>query len=424
MTTIKVAVNDQDLTIVQKPIVASGDFGSVALHADFDSSWDGYSKTAVFYKSKDAVFHVMMDGNNECVIPWEVLQSAGMMYLGIFAIKDERRKTTKVVRYDIKPGAWNEDIAIHDPTPDVYNQILSAYATVNANAESAKAQAANAEEAAKQAASTASNAQNAAEQANENVNSHSSDTNNPHGVTAEQIGARPNTWTPTAEEVGARPDTWMPTASDVGAVPTTRTVNGKALTSDITLTASDVGAAPSSHGTHVSYGTSASALGTSSAGSATTVSRSDHVHALPALTSCTGTLSIAKGGTGATTAAAALTAFGGVSYTKLWTNASPTSAFAKQTVTVSTITSYDACLIVYRTHTSSQNNLSWMMLVGSGCIAYFSDTEFHLYRSVDYASGKFTFNTAYKTTMTTHSETTDNGYLIPYAIYGIKGVAK
>lgn len=36
------------------------------------------------------------------------------------------------------------------------------------------------------------------------------------------------------------------TASEVGAVPTTRTVNGKALSSDVTLTASDVGALPSS----------------------------------------------------------------------------------------------------------------------------------------------------------------------------------
>ena len=70
------------------------------------------------------------------------------------------------------------------------------------------------------------------------------------------------------------------------------------------------GKAASSHGTHVSYGTSASALGTSSAGSASTVSRSDHVHALPALTSCTGTLTVAKGGTGATTAAGALTNLG------------------------------------------------------------------------------------------------------------------
>ena len=75
-------------------------------------------------------------------------------------------------------------------------------------------------------------------------------------------------------------------------------------------TPANIGAAAASHGTHVSYGTSASALGTSSAGSATTVSRSDHVHALPALTSCTGTLTVAKGGTGATTAAAARTNLG------------------------------------------------------------------------------------------------------------------
>ena len=48
---------------------------------------------------------------------------------------------------------------------------------------------------------------------------------------------------PTAADVGARPSTWTPSASDVGAVPTTRKVNGKALSADISLSASDVGAA-------------------------------------------------------------------------------------------------------------------------------------------------------------------------------------
>ena len=80
-------------------------------------------------------------------------------------------------------------------------------------------------------------------------------------LSASDVSARPNTWTPTATDVGARPNTWTPTASDVGAVPTSRTINGKALNSNITLsasdvsarpntwtpTASDVGAAPSSH---------------------------------------------------------------------------------------------------------------------------------------------------------------------------------
>lgn len=46
----------------------------------------------------------------------------------------------------------------------------------------------------------------------------------------------------TAAEVGARPGTWTPTAAQVGAVPISRTVNGKALSSNISLSAGDVGA--------------------------------------------------------------------------------------------------------------------------------------------------------------------------------------
>lgn len=72
-------------------------------------------------------------------------------------------------------------------------------------------------------------------------------------LTASDVGARPSTWTPSAADVGAVPTSRKVngkplsadvtlSAGDVNAVPTTRTVNGKALSSDITLTASDVGA--------------------------------------------------------------------------------------------------------------------------------------------------------------------------------------
>lgn len=60
----------------------------------------------------------------------------------------------------------------------------------------------------------------------------------------------------TANEVGARPNTWTPTASDVGAVPTSRTVNGKALSSNITLTADDVNAASPPSSTTITLTTS------------------------------------------------------------------------------------------------------------------------------------------------------------------------
>lgn len=65
----------------------------------------------------------------------------------------------------------------------------------------------------------------AIKKAQDAVDAHGKDKANPHGVTAEQIGARPDTWMPTAEQVGARPDTWMPTAPDVGAVTETQVAN-------------------------------------------------------------------------------------------------------------------------------------------------------------------------------------------------------
>lgn len=68
-------------------------------------------------------------------------------------------------------------------------------------------------------------------------------------LSADDVRARPSNWTPAASDVGARPSTWMPTADDVKAVPVTRKVNGKALSEDISLTASDVKALPEAGGT-------------------------------------------------------------------------------------------------------------------------------------------------------------------------------
>ena len=64
-------------------------------------------------------------------------------------------------------------------------------------------------------------------------------------ITAEQVGARPDTWTPTAEEVGARSDTWTPTAEEVGARPNTWTPTAEevgARPNDWMPTAEEVGA--------------------------------------------------------------------------------------------------------------------------------------------------------------------------------------
>ena len=52
-----------------------------------------------------------------------------------------------------------------------------------------------------------------------------------NNLSAEDVGARPDTWMPTASDVGARPNTWIPSAKDVGAVPSSY-VNQSLKTTD------------------------------------------------------------------------------------------------------------------------------------------------------------------------------------------------
>lgn len=94
--------------------------------------------------------------------------------------------------------------------------------------------------------------QNELDQLTIDVDTHIGDTNNPHSVTKAQVGlgnvanvlqysvSNPPPYPVTS--VNGNTGAISLTASSVGAVPTSRTVNGKALSSNITLTASDVGA--------------------------------------------------------------------------------------------------------------------------------------------------------------------------------------
>ncbi len=84
-----------------------------------------------------------------------------------------------------------------------------------------------------------------------------------HSHTAAQVGAVPTSRkvnnkvlsadiSLNAADVGARANTWTPTTADVGAIPITRKINNKVLSADIILGSADVGAAASSHA-HSNY---------------------------------------------------------------------------------------------------------------------------------------------------------------------------
>lgn len=100
--------------------------------------------------------------------------------------------------------------------------------------------------------------QNELDQLATDVDIHIGDTSNPHEVTKAQVGLGnvANVLQYSADNPPPYPVTSVNGdtgavvlgASDVGAVPTSRTINSKALSSNITLSASDVGALPAQTG--------------------------------------------------------------------------------------------------------------------------------------------------------------------------------
>ncbi len=128
-TTISVVCADQRLVTVVTPIVASGGQNEDVVRFEFCPLWEGFAKTAVFYRDDSEQYIVALDGD-QCVIPSEVLQTEGIVYFGVFGVKDGITRTSEVIQYRVVKGAVTEGTRPADPTPDIYTQIMNHLAAV------------------------------------------------------------------------------------------------------------------------------------------------------------------------------------------------------------------------------------------------------------------------------------------------------
>lgn len=124
MSVIRASVTDQRLKITEAPILASGGQNETSVVFTFCEKWDGFVKTAIFYRDENEVYYCVLDAENTCVVPWEVCSESGTFYIGVFGDKDGTRRTSTTVRYKVKRGAVTDDLYPSDPTPDVYSQIM------------------------------------------------------------------------------------------------------------------------------------------------------------------------------------------------------------------------------------------------------------------------------------------------------------
>ena len=107
----------------------------------------------------------------------------------------------------------------------------------------------------------------------------------------------------------------------------------------------------------------------------------------------------------------------GFRFVKLWENASPTSEFAAQTITVADMSGFDFLMLEYSLSTTVQSRASQIVTRGNPVLINASANANSCgRRHVHYESDtKLRFETS------NFNDNTSNTHLIPVTIYGIKG---
>ena len=222
--------------------IYSNSVGIYSIDFEFSPEWDGWGKTAVFQAESGDAIEVPISGGS-CVIPWEVLQTAGRLKIGVYGTHGE----------DVMPTAWSDTLIVRQgtpsgehgipPTPGIYELIIEAL--------EGKVDKDQGDEHSGLYLRVGSDGFVYPADAAASVNGKTGDVT----LTASDVGALPYDTVipvPPVDSVNGKTGTVVLSASDVGALPDDTviptvpvdSVNGK--TGVVVLDAADVGALPDS----------------------------------------------------------------------------------------------------------------------------------------------------------------------------------
>ena len=122
--TLKINVTNQRLSFGENPPeIFSGDQSIDFVEFTFtDDSWNFPNIWAIFSRQKGASYQIALD-ENKVMIPAEVMQKRGYVYIGLMATYGENVQTSSVLQYSIRQGAANVDTIA--PSPNIYEQFLT-----------------------------------------------------------------------------------------------------------------------------------------------------------------------------------------------------------------------------------------------------------------------------------------------------------
>jgi hypothetical protein len=113
-----------------------------------DADWNGKVKTA-YFRLGDVVYKVLLNSNNECIVPSEVLIHSESRYAKTHGSKffvslvgeySTTRITTNELQIDLNSSGYSDALTPEKPTENEYQQILTQYANNEAAINEAKAE--------------------------------------------------------------------------------------------------------------------------------------------------------------------------------------------------------------------------------------------------------------------------------------------
>ena len=123
MITIEFALSHSFIRIIKRTLVTSQSQNYVQARFDLRSD-DWTAPITAIFKADNNAYSVLLDENNTCIIPWEVLTSAGTVNVSAFC---GDRHTSNIAQFTVVQSGYTEGEMPSEPTPTVYEQILKKF---------------------------------------------------------------------------------------------------------------------------------------------------------------------------------------------------------------------------------------------------------------------------------------------------------
>lgn len=129
---IILAVTNGKLSKVRDALAVEGTINALKCGFQFRTQdWDGTTKTAVFVRGRATpsttnadITYVILDENNECDVPAEILEKDGMFSVGVFGESENYRIVSNWMCYKIADGCYADGSTPVDPGSSAYNQLI------------------------------------------------------------------------------------------------------------------------------------------------------------------------------------------------------------------------------------------------------------------------------------------------------------